>query len=515
MDFVSICLFTILLYVRPQEIFGFLESFRPAFTVLAMGFVALLTRQGGLNPRTILRTPHDWVMAAYFLWIIFTNDEPYETWKQIYPFVGFYFITVQALTSIQRVYTLLVVLMGCIMFVAVMALAQLAGIDPVDSISATQASNGRLVFNTTLFENPNALGHSVVVAIPLIYFLLVFRRPFFIKEVAIPLFALAVWCVYLTESKGSFISGFAAILATLVFGRPRWLQILIVAFAFTAGPASLQLLPRFGELETGKARKDEAIQGRVGSFKFGQETTEQFRYGVGYNNFYRAYVRAKGEQIAISSHSSFNQIATELGKGGLLLFVGLMYVSLRTLGQAKTSDDGEERIRRALFCLIVSYAISGWMIDFGFRAVFFVMIAMTGAFHRHLQSKLGLAGAGEQVAAALPREINPVPAMATAGMAPAQTYLAHMRQLRGAGRRGAGTAMSAVAPLAPLSGSVTTQQTTAYAPAVANAAQLVTPGSSAFIAWTRLGWKDYVAMYLFMRLALYIRVLAIERLGGG
>ncbi len=515
MDFVSIALFTILLYVRPQEIFGFLEALRPAFVVMAMGFVALLVRPGGLNPKTILRTPHDWLMAAYFLWIIFTNEAEYETWKKIYPFVGFYFISVQALTSVERIYQLLYVLLGCIMFIAIMALAQLIGIDPVGSAGVTEGSNGRLVFNTGLFNNANALGHSVIVAIPLTYFLMVWKREIFVKEVAIPMFGIALWCVYLTESKGSFISGFGAVLATLTFGRPKWIQAIILTLALTVGWGAMAALPRFGELQASKASKDEAIQGRVRAFVFGRWATDTLQYGVGYGNFVDAMARKEGEEAAIASHSSYNQISAELGKGGLFLFVGLMYVAMRTLVQAKTANVQEERIRRAMFCLVLGYGVSSWMIDFGFRALFFLMIAMVGAFHRMLQTRTGVVGAEQDLEQALQRESNPLHGMAAAGATGAQTYMAQMKQIRGAARRGMGTAMSAVAPIAPLSGSATIQASNAYAPAAIEPGIALPTGASSFMPWARLGWLDFVLMYALLRLALYIRVYAIEDLFAG
>ncbi len=515
MDFVSIALFTILLYVRPQEIFGFLEAFRPAFVVMAMGFVALLVRPGGLNPKSILRTPHDWMMAAYFLWIIFTNEAEYETWKKIYPFVGFYFISVQALTSVERIYKLLYVLLGCIMFIAIMALLQLIGIDPVDSASVTEGSRGRLVFNTGLFNNANALGHSVIVAIPLTYFLMVWKREIFVKEVAIPMFAIALWCVFLTQSKGSFISGFGAVLSTLTFGRPKWIQILIISLAFSFGWGAMAYLPRFGELQASKASKDEAIQGRVRAFVFGRWATDNLQYGVGYGNFVDAMIRKEGEEKAIASHSSYNQISAELGKGGLFLFVGLMYVAMRTLVQARTATVEEERIRRAMFCLVLGYAVSSWMIDFGFRAVFFLMIAMVGAFHRMLQARTGVVGAEQDVERALKSESSPLHSMAADGVSSSQSYMAQMKQIRGASRRGVGTAISAVAPIAPLSGSATTQTSNAYAPAVVDPGITLPQGASSFMPWVKLGWLDFLLMYGLLRLALYIRVYAIEDLFAG
>lgn len=70
MDFAAIVAFTIVLYVRPHEILTFLADLRPAFVVMAWAGASLFMRPQGLNWKSIVRTPHDWVMLTYFLWII-------------------------------------------------------------------------------------------------------------------------------------------------------------------------------------------------------------------------------------------------------------------------------------------------------------------------------------------------------------------------------------------------------------------------------------------------------------
>jgi len=519
MDFAAIVAFTIVLYVRPQEIesFSFLANLRPAFVVMAWGGAALFMRPQGVKWRDVVRTPADWTMLAYFCWIIFTNDDKWGTWKQIYNFVGFYFITVLALTTMQRIYTFIYWWLGCILFVATMALLSLVGIDPAGSQYVTEASRGRLVFNTSIFNNANALGHSVIVAVPMIYFLLFWRRPVFVKEVGLALLPISLYCTYRTESKGSFISGFSAILATLTFGRPKLVQAAILGLGLTVGWSALMFLPRFGELE--KASKDEAIQGRVEAFKFGRWATENYKYGVGYKNFVKEFARKEGEEVARASHSSYNQISAELGWGGLFLFAGCMYCAARTLFQARTANEMEERIRRTLFCLLVTYGVSSWMIDFAFRATFFVMIAMCSAFHRLLQDRAPVADTDDWLEEEQKKEANPVTSMAATAAAPgsaggmdaSHVYLAHLKSVRGARREGASGARSAVAPVAPLSGSVTTQQSNSYAPAVENTAEERASGSP-YMSWTRLGWIDLVLMYALTELILYIRTYAIEEL---
>ena len=176
-----------------------------------------------------------------------------------------------------------------------MALLSLVGIDPLDSQSTTAGSLGRLTLNLSLFSNPNALGHSVMVAVPLLYFFMFWKRPVFVAEIGGVLMAFPLLCTFFTQSKGAFISGAGAIVATLAFGRPKWVQFVLLPILAAAAVASVPLLPRFGEVQFGggQARSDEAVLGRIQAFEFGKWAFENTPYGVGFGNFYAEPSSAK------------------------------------------------------------------------------------------------------------------------------------------------------------------------------------------------------------------------------
>jgi hypothetical protein len=90
------------------------------------------------------------------------------------------------------------------------------------------------------------------------------------------------------------------------------------------------------------------------------------------------------EHYGIATHGAYNQNGAELGFPGLALFIGILYACMRTVVIAKTANTEEERARRILAVIIVSYAVSAWMVDFGFRTTFFMFAAASSAFHRIL-----------------------------------------------------------------------------------------------------------------------------------
>ena len=341
MDFVGIVMFVIVLYVRPQEFVSLLESFRPALASMALAGVGLFTREGGVTLKQLIRTPMDWMMTAYFLYILFlTPGAIRDLWSVLYPSIGFYFLVALTLNRMSRIYTYLAWLCGAIMFIAVMALLSLVGFDPLGSQATTQGSLGRLTLNTSLFSNPNALGHSVMVAVPLLYFFMFWNRPVFVKEVGAPLIFLPLLCTYFTQSKGAFISGAGAIVATLAFGRPKWVQLFLLPALVMLAISAVPLLPRFSEVKFGggQARNDEAVLGRIKAFEFGKWAFENTPYGVGYDQFYSAYIRKAGDVEAKSAHSSYNRVQGELGWWGLLIFSGIIYTCFHSLARARTAD---------------------------------------------------------------------------------------------------------------------------------------------------------------------------------
>ena len=388
MDFVAAVLILFVFYVRPQEISEVFAGMRPLLLALWFAMFACLIRPQRIPFKSLLRTPHDWVFLFYFSWFVYNSFDRWGTFKEFLSSLLIYFFIVQCVTTMRRVLLFLYIWAGFIFFIAFMAVASEYGFDPTGSHYLTHNfAGGRLIFNTTMFHNPNALGHNIAPLIPLFYFLLWWRRPVFMKEVALALIALPVYCVYLTQSKGAFIASFVAIVAAMVFGRPKMVQVGMLVLAGTLGVGALQYLPRFGGFTPGTARADEALAGRVRALEFGLKTFRNNPSGVGYKQWLTAMKREHGEELSLASHNTYSNVAAEHGWFGLMLFLGLLYAGLRTTISARTESDDEERIRRCLFVLVVTFAVSCWVIDRLYLPNLFMILGAVAAYHRCLMDK--------------------------------------------------------------------------------------------------------------------------------
>jgi O-antigen ligase len=383
-DFFTIITFLVLYFIRPHEIMDWVQKLKPVTVSMFLALWAMFNRPGGFTVKNLFRTPHDWLMLLYFLWIVFAAPDPRDSFSRAYPQFVFYFVTVQALSSIGRIERFVSWWSWLVFAIAILALGGEFGVDLTGAYEITHGvMKDRLILNTSLFNNPNALGHSVVPCLMMLYYVIYWRRPVFSKVAFVLLIPLPLYCIYLTVSKGSFLSAFASLVLAYSFGRPKTVQITIIVLAVTIGYGALYNLPRMNELK--KARQDPAIQGRIAAWQFGLDTLRNNNTGVGLGHFKEHFFRRYQNEKA--GHSSYVQIGAEMGYTGLFLFLGILYCCVRTLVSAQATTTEEERVRRVLFVLLCSYFISSWMVDFGFRATYFLMAAAIAAFHREMLLK--------------------------------------------------------------------------------------------------------------------------------
>ncbi len=385
MDLVTVILFLVLYYIRPQEWSGAFSTIHFVQIVMLTALATLFTRSRSLRVADLFRTPHDWMIVGFLLWLILSAPSPWNTFKDNFNLYVFYIVIVQTLYSIPRMIRFISWWAFLIVAVALLALASNWGIDPLGSHDLTESMKGRLSLNLSIFNNPNALGHSVVPAIPMLYYYCIWKRPVIPRVAGMALLAIPIGCIFLTESKGAFLSGGITIVATLLFGRPKTVQVLILATALVFGTSAIYLLPRMNEMS--KSKGDPAIQGRVVAFKHGYKVLHDTTWGVGKGQWYQSFFAT--HHFLKASHSSYVIIGAELGYPGLFFLCGVFFCNLRTLVTARTETPDEERMRRMLFVLVVSYMVSSWMVNFEYRPTFFMFTGAIAALHRHLHGLMG------------------------------------------------------------------------------------------------------------------------------
>lgn len=385
MDFACIVLFLAIYYLKPQEWTSLFAQIRFAQLTMIASLSTLVFRERGLKLRDFFRTPHDWAIALFFFWVCFTYNTGFiDGFKDFFNRLVFYVAIVHTLSTWNRISRFLCWWTAFVWITALLALAGEFFWDPLNSQQLTHYVNkGRLSLRLSMVNNPNALGHTLAPVLAMLYFSAYWKRPVFPKVLGVICIGIAAFAIYLTLSKGAFIVSAVVILATFTFGRPKWVQIVVIVFFMVAGIGALYALPRMNELS--KSKTDEALQGRIKAFTHGYKYYSTLETGIGMRQFVTRMI--KDHKLAKASHSTYVQTGAELGKTGLFLFLLILWCNLRTVMFSKTDTPEQERIRRLLFILVLSYMASGWMVDFAYRATFFMFTAAVGAYHRQLYLK--------------------------------------------------------------------------------------------------------------------------------
>ncbi|WP_395747319.1 O-antigen ligase family protein [Prosthecobacter sp.] len=371
-------------YIRPQDwIAGMagVNVIRPI--MLAWGLVLL--GQGSRSPlRGWLRTPHDWAILAFYVYVVWSAPSEADAMKGMFSLVVFYYLTSQSLSTWENVLGYLKAWNVLLVSLATLGVLQTVGVDITLGKAVTDSYFGRLALGTWMADNPNALAHTVVAAIPLSYVLIFWRGTVWDRMVWFPTYAaLAGWCAWETESKGAFLVGGGLTMLVFVVGRPRWIQILVVAAALTAGVGALSFLPRMDQM--GDLRADEGVMGRLMAWEMAKTAMEQNTFGVGWKQFLAYIPWLEGTSWTLepkSTHCSYVQIGADLGRYGLFFWLLGLWTAFRSMAFFKSEDETEERCRRATLLLVLAYAASNWMINREYHTEYYLLIAVASAVHR-------------------------------------------------------------------------------------------------------------------------------------
>ncbi len=386
MEFFFAVFFLLFYYLRPQDWIPGLAGanlVKPIIGAWVIALVAMRSRQ--ISFPGFVKTPHDWIILAYFAYVAFTAPDFYGTFMGFLPFVAFYALTVQSVNTLPRLLSYFKWWNGAMVTLALLGVLSLYGIDPTGAKDATAVMADRLCLGTWLHDNPNALGHTVVVAIPVSYLLFFWRGSFFGRFVIFPaLSAIVFYCLWETESKGSYLVGGMLVSMLFVIGRPKFVQAISIATALTLGVSALSFLPRMSQMSD--LRADEGVQGRLLAWEMARTVTKLTPTGEGWGQFQAYITWSDGKHVFYdipkSTHSSYVKIGADLGKYGLFLFLGGLWVCIHTLIVYKPTNETEDRCRRILWILIAGNIISNWMINREYHTEYFLIIAATAALHR-------------------------------------------------------------------------------------------------------------------------------------
>jgi putative inorganic carbon (hco3(-)) transporter len=340
MTFYLLAAFTIVLFVRPQEIYPVLGEVSLQ-KILALA--ALISLVPFLNQNVLGRFNNKIIkyLCLYLLAILISI--PFSLWPggsvnflldTLFKQVIILFIIIVTVDSYDKLKKILFVIGISTVFLALLAVSRyLSGQYLIGGFRATVAPG--------TFGDPNDLALHFVFAIPLLYFVGYMQTKK--KKIFIIMILILVCAVLITFSRGGILGLCSSILAIWFFDKSNrkkntfLIAMSIVLLLFlNITPA---LINRMETLTGSELDTSGSIDARWKTFKAGVEVfLEHPIVGVGLSGFVIAEgAKHGGVGKWNAAHNSFLQVAAETGIGGLITFIGCCYLLLTF--QMKTKRD--------------------------------------------------------------------------------------------------------------------------------------------------------------------------------
>lgn len=303
-----------------------------------------------------------------------------KTFSKFFPMVVAYFLVVQSLVSMKRINAFVVVLILLTTFLGYEAILQSVtgfsdgGLSPLYERKYNPSFAGEegvdylpraRWFGT--FNDPNDLGLALIVVVPLLVSRLL-RKKYLLAIACLPI---VLWGIYLTNSRGAFLS-LAISIASYIIVRFRSMRVLFV------GAIVLLLLLLFLPSRM-SSLSDESSMGRLEAWYAGLQMLKSHPlFGIGAGNFTDYHV--------LTAHNSFVLVLAELGVFGSFFFVGLFFIPLRWAIKNifKQTENHEIEARRdelgSLFGGLVGVLCSMFFLSRAYAMVPYVVVGLISAY---------------------------------------------------------------------------------------------------------------------------------------
>jgi O-antigen ligase len=396
MDFATVILVLVAYLLRLHQLIPGGEWLFAQKYLMVASLAAMVFRSRGFEPKDLVRTPLDWAMVLYLGFIVWHEEEHWETFKEVWKLFAFYAVTVQALCNSRRLYIYMATWAGCLVVLALVTLDSAYGIDFSNSKGLLSLYQDRQCLNLSIYNNPNALGHTMILGLPMVYYAFFYKGTSTMRIGAILMWAAIGYAVILTESKGAFVVGAAVTGAALWIGKSWPFRIVLIVLALGMGVGAFRALPRMEAMQSSDAlASDEGVWGRLIVWDRARTDLMADNDGCGWKEFFPllSHVDALGRMTFFQKgpHSSYIAVAAELGYVGLFLYLLVLLVAARIVVQFGTTSHDMDRARYLILIVLLGYGISGWLIERPYHVEYFFLGAIACSLYRiRVDGEIGL-----------------------------------------------------------------------------------------------------------------------------
>jgi O-antigen ligase len=374
MLFIGLQFFLFLIIIRPQDFASWLLGAPIVFIVMGCLLAGWLLSTIDKN---IFRTPIDKYFALFFAlfvistinvgWLNYTAAMARETIK----IALIYWFTVSIVTNAERLKAATWTTVILMTVVAIMGIFQFYGYD-ITGNGMTWAPDKHVwqIKGAGLFDNPNDLAYSVVLIVPFAVGLFIVSDTQLTKLCAIVMLFIAMYCIYLTNSRGGYLATCMACITWFYF----WISSQSLRrVAFVIG--LIGVFVSFG-IQTSNYREDKSAMGRVEAWAEGMNMLREHPLiGVGKGQFIEHHER--------DSHSSYVRAGAELGIIGLFAFIGILYSAISFLISEEQIATADWRLYKIGFIsYISSFCVASLFSTRTYDIIFMIIAALISSLNR-------------------------------------------------------------------------------------------------------------------------------------
>lgn len=393
--FFFLCLFTIAVYARPEDIFPSLSQLHLTFLCGLCAGLAYVAAHLSANAHflwsrelRLILLLSAWYVAGlpFALWRGGSFQVLTQAWLKT---LVIFFLLTQTLVTLDRIRRLLWSIILCELVVTALSIAR-----PSSSMWIGERMHG---VNLGIL-GWNFLGIAAAVTIPYIAALSVAQRSLIKSSLLAGTFLSMMWMLGLTASRSGFMSVVFSLAVTwlLIFrgsARGRIVGVglaAIMLISISMAPKvfweRLRTLWDTPEITTSEVAasanesKEDHLTALTQSIQY---TFEHPVFGLGLGNFDIASGTDVGQPSAWrGTHNTFTQVSSEAGIPALLLFVALLVTSIRSMkrigGALAPSSEGVELrlMARATLASLISFGFGAFFAHIAYEYYLFYSVAI-------------------------------------------------------------------------------------------------------------------------------------------
>ena len=370
MSFFCLLLYVITIYLRPAEWIPMFYGMQLMDILSIAAFLFWLLEFMSKKKTDSLKAPQNILMLGLFLAFLLSHlaHTYFEgfilAWTEFSKVVILYFLFVLIIDTEKKFKITIFLIVFLTFLLAIQGIQQFntgygwAGqplttqLDgAIDSVTGKPIDIISRINWISIFGDPNDLGIVFVIAIGILIAFLFGKVKFISRIFIIPILGYIFYALYLTNSRGAFLSLMAAVFFYFVRRTKKFLLGgiiggLAIFLIFSFGPSRMALM----------STDEESAYNRADAWYYGIELTKSNPiFGVGYRMF--------EDDFPMTAHNTFVLVMAESGILGLFFLVGLFYISLKGLSLVEKNNERLKNYSHGLQAALVGFAAAAFFLS--------------------------------------------------------------------------------------------------------------------------------------------------------